>query len=152
MKISPRAGSRPRTTDTNPHSQIDQQPDQPYSDEILARMAAGQEVVFAESARAPVGTVGMYINAKERPGPEEAYLLGLEFAHIHPGPDHSLHLTLPDGVREDAIEAGWAEPHPLAGQPTVSPHIVLLYAPRDAQEADVVLSLVEASKQYAMGT
>ncbi len=56
------------------------------------------------------------------------------FAHIHLIPDGSIHLTLPPGVQEDAIDAGWAEPHPLAGLPTISNRILLVYAPRTLEE------------------
>jgi hypothetical protein len=82
-------------------------------------------------------------------GPPEAFMLATEFAHVHPAPDFSLHLTLPEPVRSEAIAAGWAEPHPLAGEPTVSKLIVMLFAPRDANELTVITRLVEASWAYA---
>jgi hypothetical protein len=39
---------------------------------------------------------------------------GREFAHLHPAPDYSLHAMLPTETATDAVEAGWAEPHPVA--------------------------------------
>ncbi|MGL4728957.1 MAG: luciferase family protein [Bosea sp. (in: a-proteobacteria)] len=106
-------------------------------------------VRLAGSMRAPLGTVGLYLDAGK--GPDEAFLLSTEFAHFHPIPDGSLHLTLPPGIREEAIAAGWAEPHPLAGRPTVSPYIVLIYAPRNSDEAAIVAQIVTASHAYAAG-
>jgi hypothetical protein len=145
-----RIGQKPRTTTTNPHQQYDQ-----YAtpDALRAALDAVKDfagVRLGPSQRAPYGTVGLYLD-KGR-GPDEAFMLGREFAHFHPIPDGSLHLTLPPGIREDAIAAGWAEPHPLAGHPTVSKQIVLIFAPRTLDEAKTVAMLVEASWAFARGT
>lgn len=146
-----RPGPRPRTTPTNPHSQIDQQPARAVVEVLIARLSAMPGVVVGSSLRAPYGTVGFHLPAAAARGPAQAFLIGQEFAHVHPAPDGSLHLTLPPGLREAAIAAGWAEPHPLAGRPTVSPQTVMAYAPRDPAEADLVAGLVEAARRYAAG-
>lgn len=129
--------------------QLDQQPAAPFSDALLdmARQLPG--VVLALSRRAPPNTVGLYLMPEHANGPDEAFMLDTEFAHLHPEPDFSLHLTLPEPLRTEAIAAGWAEQHPLAGYPTVSHLIVLLFAPRDAGEFAVAKRLVEASWAYA---
>ncbi|WP_110669924.1 luciferase family protein [Salinicola halophilus] len=144
-----RAGPRPATTDTNPHTQLDQQPEAPLSQEIEERVGRLAGVVLAPSRRAPPNTTGFYLKPEYAEGPADGFMLKTEFAHLHPVPDVSLHLTLPEPIRTQAIEKGWAEPHPLAGQPTISHLIVLLYAPRDRQELAVVHSLIEASWAYA---
>ncbi|MEM8820774.1 MAG: luciferase family protein [Pseudomonadota bacterium] len=148
--VPPRRGQRPRTTSTNPHAQIDQQPETPLTEDLRARLETLDGVSVGPSRRAPPGTHGFFLEGGR--GPETAFLLGTEFAHIHPGPDHSLHMTLPEPVRTGAIEAGWAEPHPLAGQPTISEHIVLIYAPRDPAELEVVARLGATARQYARGS
>jgi hypothetical protein len=147
--IPQRVGHKPRTTTTNPHQQYDQFA---TPDALRAALDAVKDLAavrLGPSQRAPYGTVGLYID--EGRGPDEAFMLGREFAHFHPIPDGSLHLTLPPGIREDAIAAGWAEPHPLAGYPTVSKQIVLIFAPRTLDEAKTVAKLVEASWAYARG-
>lgn len=63
----------------------------------------------------------------------------------HLSDDGSLHAILPEPLRGLAMEKGWAEPHPLAGQPTVSPDTVMIYAPRDEAEADIVARLIRCS-------
>ncbi|WP_341802615.1 luciferase family protein [Paralcaligenes ureilyticus] len=108
-------------------------------------------MVLGDSGRAPFGTVGIYLRDDRARGPANAFMLSTEFAHAHPVPDHSLHLTLPEPLCSEAIAAGWTEPHPLAGYPTVSALIVLLYAPRDAEELTVACDLVTASWAYASG-
>lgn len=147
-----RRGPRPATTSTNPHMQTDQPAD---ADAVrLAREAVLlglPGVVTGPSLRAPPGTLGLFLRPEEARGPAEAFLLGTEFAHFHPLPEGSLHLTLPPALRDAAIAAGWAEPHPLAGRPTVSPLTVMAYAPRDPEEARVVARLVEAAWAFARG-
>jgi hypothetical protein len=148
--LAPRIGQKPRTTTTNPHQQYDQfaTPEALRAALDAVKNLAG--VRLGPSQRAPYGTVGLYLD--EGRGPEEAFMLESEFAHFHPIPDGSLHLTLPPGIREDAIATGWAEPHPLAGYPTVSKQLVLIFAPRTHEEAKTVAALVEASWAYARGT
>jgi hypothetical protein len=129
--------------------QLDQQPSASFTAALLEEVRQWPDVVMAPSRRAPPGTVGFYVAPDRAHGPDDAFLLGTEFAHAHPAPDFSLHLTLPEPLRTDAIATGWAEPHPLAGYPTVSKQIVLLFAPRDAHEFAIAKSLVEASCAYA---
>ena len=146
-----RSGIRPRTTVTNPHMQIDQQPARDVIDDLLRRLRAMPGILVGPSLRAPPGTIGFYLPPGAAQGSEAAFLLGREFAHVHPDPDGSLHLTLPPGLRERASVQGWAEPHPLAGYPTISAQTVMAYAPRDEAEVAIVAALVEASRRYARG-
>jgi hypothetical protein len=78
-------------------------------------------------------------------------MVGQEFAHLHPPPDYSLHLTLPEDRAREAIRAGWAEFHPLVEEGRLPPTIVMVYAPRDATELAVVSGLVLESYQFALG-
>lgn len=108
-------------------------------------------MTLGRSFRAPPGSVGFYLDAAACCDDRNAFLLGDEFAHVHLEDDCSLHVILPEPLRGTAIAAGWAEPHPLAGQPTVSPGTVMLYAPRDAEEVEVLAALVKASWANARG-
>jgi hypothetical protein len=146
-----RAGARPSTTKTNPHSQLDQMPAPLLSAALLERLSALPGVIFASSRRAPPGTVGLHLREEDALGPEEAFLIDREFAHLHPENDGSLHLVLPEPLRGKTIAGGWAESHPLAGQPTVSACIVMVYAPRNEDELEIVVSLVAASWRNARG-
>lgn len=151
----PRPGPRPRTTPHAPHSQLDQLPprnlSRALSRALAAELAALPDTSVGGSPRAPRGTIGFHLDAERRRGSEDAFLLGREFAHVHVEDDGSLHAILPEPLRAQAIAAGWAEPHPLAGQPTVSPDTVMIYAPRDEDEVAVVLALVRRSWANARG-
>ncbi len=84
-------------------------------------------------------------------GPRAAFLIGREFAHIHPPPDGSMHLALPPDDARQVIARGWGEQHPVARLGFLAPGIVMIYAPRDDRELEVVLHIVEASFRFASG-
>lgn len=149
--LSARDGPRPRTTPHAPHSQIDQIPAdrRQLGQLLLTALAALPGVETGGSRRAPPGTVGLYLRDGQPTERPRAFLLGHEFAHVHLEDDGSLHTVLPDPLRREAIAKGWAEPHPLAGYPTVSPDTVMIYAPRNQEEVSMVAWLVRKAHAYA---
>lgn len=84
-------------------------------------------------------------------GPRHAFLIGFEFAHIHPPPDGSMHLALPPQVAREVVEKGWGEPHPATRLALSPPGIIMLYAPRDERELQIVTAIVAESYRYARG-
>jgi hypothetical protein len=145
-----RAGDRPSTTPTNPHTQLDQQPtDLRWPEELAQRVFALPGVVEEPSRISVPGARALVLAPGEPVGPPEAFLIGREFAHLHPAPDHSLHAMLPTETVSEAVAAGWAEPHPVALRGLVPPTAVMLYAPRDEVELEVIDSLVRASHAFA---
>lgn len=147
-----RSGPRPRVTPCAPHEQLDQFPAESLTPALLARVQVLNGVCFGASLRAPPGTVGFFLpdvvpNRLQKD--EEDFMLGQEFAHVHPEPDGSLHLMMAEPLRSRALQAGWVEEHPLAGLPTVPRGLVLAYAPRDAAELDVVMGFVKAAWRRA---
>src|SRR5215218_6634044 len=134
-----RAGYRPRTTPTNPHTQLDQQPsDLRWVDELARRVFALPGVVEEPSRISVPGARALALAPGESIGPPEAFLIDREFAHLHPAPDHSLHAMLPAETVTDAVAAGWAELHPVALRGLIPRNAVMLYAPRDEAELDVI--------------
>jgi phospholipase/carboxylesterase len=91
------------------------------------------------------GARALWLQEDEPAGPPEAFMVGREFAHIHPLPDGSLHMVLPADWVEEAVRKGWAEPHPLARSGYIPATVVMVYGPRDAQELEVVMVLLRAS-------
>lgn len=150
MQLPHRSGPRPRTTPSNPHTQLDQQPGDPRLVEELARRIFALDGVREEPSRISVpGARALMLAEGEPAGPPEAFMVPGEFAHVHPSPDHSLHAMLPLDLAAAAIEAGWAEAHPVARMGLIPHTAVMLYAPRDEAELDVVESLVRASHAFA---
>jgi hypothetical protein len=83
-------------------------------------------------------------------GPLDAFIDYPEFCHLHPPPETSIHLTLPPTAIDTVTGLGWAIRHPIH-QLGVLKTLVLVYAPRDLRELDVVFSLVEHSCRFAAG-
>jgi hypothetical protein len=145
-----RAGDRPRTTPTNPHTQLDQQPtDLRWVEELAERVFALPGVVEQPSGISVPGARALVLAPGEPTGPPEAFLIDREFAHLHPAPDHSMHAMLPTETVDEAVAAGWAEPHPVALRGLIPRNAVMLYAPRDGAELDVIERLVRASHAFA---
>ena len=151
MALPRRSGSRPATTPTNPHTQLDQQPTGGEQRELLAaRVFALAGVVERPSLISVPGARALWLSDGAA-GPAEAFMVGNEFAHLHPEPDQSLHAMLPPGLAVEAVEAGWAEQHPVARRGLIPANAVMLYAPRDDAEREVVEMLVRASHAFARG-
>jgi Family of unknown function (DUF5519) len=145
-----RVGAHPRTTPTNPHTQLDQQPtDSRWTEELARRVFALPGVVEVPSRISVPGARALVLAPGEAVGPPEAFLIDREFAHLHPAPDHSLHAMLPIELVSEAVAAGWAEPHPVALRGLIPSNAVMLYAPRDEAELDVIERLVRASHAFA---
>lgn len=150
MPLPPRPGARPTTTPTNPHTQLDQQPVGWAQRELLAAAVFDLPgVVERPSGISVPGARALWLTDAD--GPPEAFMVGHEFAHLHPDPDQSLHMMLPPALAEEAIDAGWAEQHPVARRGLIPPNAVMVYAPRDDTEREVVEGLVRASHAFARG-
>ena len=152
MPLPRRAGPRPATTPSNPHTQLDQQTDSGEQRELLAAAVFGLAGVEERpSAISVPGARALWLTEAGAGGPPDAFMVGTEFAHLHPGADQSLHMMLPPVLAEEAIEAGWAEQHPVARRGLIPPNAVMVYAPRDDAEREVVEGLVRASHAFARG-
>ena len=146
-----RAGQRPSTTPTNPHTQLDQNPEDLVVRELAQRLFALPAVEERPSAISVPGARALWLRDEVSPGPPEAFLIGREFAHIHPIPDGSMHAALPPELAQEAIEKGWAEQHPVARMGHISPNVVMIYAPRNAGEIEIVAGLVAECYRYTGG-
>jgi hypothetical protein len=148
-----RRGPRPRTTPTNPHTQLDQQPkDTRIRDELARRLFSLAGVEEQPSRISVPGARALWLAEPAPPGPPEAFLIGREFAHLHPPPDYSLHAMLPAALGRESIARGWAELHPAARLGVIPQTAAMIYAPRDDEELEVVERLVRASYEFARGS
>src|SRR5918995_6107885 len=98
-----RSGSRPRTTPTNPHTQLEQNPQPEMVEELAQRVFTLPGVQERPSAISVPGARALWLREDVPAGPREAFMIGREFAHIHPMPDGSVHAALPPEVAEEAI-------------------------------------------------
>ena len=152
MTLPPRAGDRPRATTSLPHSQLDQQPTTTHElDSVLTEAASWPHVSLQASRIAVEGSRALVLTVDSAAGPTEAFMVDREFCHGHADGDSSLHTALPTLLAIAARQAGWAEPHYLVHTGQAPPTITMLYAPRDEVERDVILRLVRASYEFALG-
>lgn len=143
-----RAGPRPTTTSTNPHTQLTQNAPRELQERVFSFAGSLAGVVMGPSAVSVPGARAFHLPAASEGSPD-AFMVGHEFAHLHPERDGSLHLTLPPSQVETVIDNGWAERHPLAGRYGLPSNIVMVYGPRDTDELEVVEDLLRASHRYA---
>jgi hypothetical protein len=139
-----RRGSRPKTVGPRPHAQVTEPSPAHIHRELAARALELRGVTRAESLVSVPGAIAFVLDEAAAGGPPQVFQAQREFAHLHPEEDGSLHITLPSEVAQEAYEKGWGEPHPQSGTP-------LDYAPRDETELEVVLRLLRASYEYAVG-
>ncbi|CAG5157101.1 uncharacterized protein ALTATR162_LOCUS4893 [Alternaria atra] len=79
---------------------------------------------------------------------------GGEICHAHPS-DGSMHMTLHPADANLMIERGWGERHPLARggwcRKFVPREFMLVYAPRDEEEVEVVAKIIAAGIWWVSG-
>jgi phospholipase/carboxylesterase len=131
-----------------PHSQIGVQPDDQVNAELYRRAFALPDVSNRPTVISVPGARALWLDDSVPLAHPEAIVAGREFAHIHP--DGSLHAALAPERARQAIESGWAEPHPMA-QYMGNEGMVMLYTPRTMQELDVIFQLVVDSYNYVTG-
>ncbi|MEM7429009.1 MAG: hypothetical protein AAF441_23220 [Pseudomonadota bacterium] len=82
----------------------------------------------------------------------EAFMVGREFAHIHPYPDNvSMHAKLTADDAAEVIETGWGESHYLVTQGHYPMGLVMVFSPCGEAELEAVKTIVVRSYEYATG-
>ena len=148
-RLPRRSGARPAITSGIPHAQIGASTDEQLMAELLRRGFALPGVVEQPTAISTVpGTHALWLAPEAPVVHPEALVVGRELGHVHP--DGTLHVTLPPELAREAVEAGWADVHPLTRRWGVETY-VLLFAPRDAGELDVIADLVAAAHAHITG-
>ncbi|KAK7033029.1 hypothetical protein R3P38DRAFT_2920269 [Favolaschia claudopus] len=154
-----RRGARPLTGwHCVPHRQVDRLPADEIAkrlDAIFEKHVAANPTLIQTTLSPHEKTVPGVIIHPDIPSPHNDAKLGLrEVAHIHPI-DHSMHVILSPADSKIVVDLGWAERHPLSGVSRLLPlpnTYLLVYAPRDEEELDVVESILVASIGYMTGS
>jgi hypothetical protein len=150
--LPPRQGPAPRMTPSNPQEKLEQFPSDWGLIEQLGAYAFALDCVVERATQiAPPGSRALTLDDHDATSDRHAFMVDLEFAHIHNPPIGSMHLTLPLALRDAAIERGWALRHPLAVRGIVSPDVVFVFAPRDTTEVIAAKLLLAASHAHARG-
>lgn len=143
-----RTRPRPPTNKNMPHSQIGVQLIPEVNAELFLRSYSLPNVTDRPTVISVPGARAIWLDEDLPLAHPESIARGREFAHIHP--DGSLHVSLSPERAQEAIEKGWAEPHPLAAY-MGNLGMVMLYTPLDMQELDVIFQLVIDSYNFVTG-
>jgi len=151
IELPQRSGAKPTTTDTNPHQQLDQNPPaQAY--ELVKRKAFDFPLIERRPSIISVfGSEALWLTERPDHACAEAFMAGNEFAHVHPPSDGSMHMTLPLEQVSELITKGWGEPHPLVKDGRAPMTAVMVFGPRDIDEIDIALQMMDISRQFANG-
>lgn len=144
-----RAGDAPSTNPGMPHTQLSQNAPVEFQEALFQRAAALPGVIVARSHVSVPGARAFHLDEASGGSGPEAFMVGTEFAHLHPPRDGSLHLVLPEAAARQVIELGWGEFHPLVDQGIMPPTNLMVYGPRDADELESVWRIVQASHANA---
>lgn len=148
MEIPRRKRPRPPTHQGMPHAQIGIQPVPEIHAELFRRCYSLPYVQNRPTVISVPGARSLWLREDLPLAHPEVIARGREFAHIHP--DGSLHVALPPERAREAVEKGWAEPHPMA-QYLGNDGMVMLYTPLDMDELDVVFGLILGSYNFVTG-
>ena len=147
-----REGTRPQTTPSNPHQQLNQQPvDTTYIEELMQWAFTFNDITRRASAISVAGSIALWMNDDHACTKCNAFMVGTEFAHFHPHPDYSMHLGLTKKDAELVIEKGWGEWHPMIKRGILPPNMIMLYAPRNKGEMEVSKLILSRSYDFAKG-
>ncbi len=135
------AGAKPETTSTTPE---------------VYELLLGKAFDFPHAERRPSaisvpGAQALWLAEEVASARPEAFLIGREFAHVHPRYDGSMHMMLPPEAVDEVLAKGWREPHPMARRGLIPPTAVMVYAPRDAAEVEAILHMIGVSYRFACG-
>jgi hypothetical protein len=143
-----RKGSRPETLRGPLHIQCDEYGDPEYLNKLCDDVRGWPHI---ESTPPSVSSPNLIrIRLKEVAATDDASaFIGIrEFARVLLGAP-TIYLALPLVGAHWAIVRGWAEPHYLRSFGLMPAGAVVVYTPRDREEASICLSLISAAYHFA---
>ena len=151
MNLPARKGPGPETTSQLPHSQVTQHGPDAVIDK-LHEWAFSLPSVQNEHSGISVPGARALVMHRDTQCNHEAFMIGREFAHIHPHPDNgSLHVKLPAADAKHVVDTGWGEDHYLVTQGMYPKGLIMVFSPRDDEELEVVKTIVARSHDFALG-
>jgi hypothetical protein len=151
IELPQRPGPKPTTNYGLPHEQLDQNPSAEAHGRLKDRAFDFPLVVRQPSQISVPGAEALWLSERPEHSCAAAFMIGNEFAHVHPPYDGSLHMMLPVEQARELIAKGWGEHHPLVPTGRLPETAVMVFGPRDDQEIALVLDLIGQSHAFASG-
>jgi hypothetical protein len=150
--LAPRKGTRPLVQGIAPQRQRTQRSPSAIYASLVTRLAAlsldPRNHLVQRTSCFEKNSAGLFTSSPI------TRTCGGEICHVHPS-DGSLHLTLHPADAKVLLERRWGERHPLARggwcRRFVPKEFVLVYAPRDQAEVEVIMGIVAASIWWVSG-
>lgn len=151
LDLPKRPGPAPQTLGQLPHSQLTQHGPDNVVDALHAWCFALPDINNEHSGISVPGSRALVLRDGV-PANQAAFMIGREFAHIHPKPDNgSMHLVLPSHDVAEVKRTGWGEDHYLVTQGQWPVGLVMIFSPRDEGELEIVKKIVARSYAFATG-
>ncbi|MFQ5913483.1 MAG: hypothetical protein ACE5JS_09895 [Nitrospinota bacterium] len=151
LSLPNRPGTKPWTSPTNPHQQLDQNPPAEIYALLKERAFDFLHVERRPSQISVPGAEALWLTEEKGPHRGDAFMIGKEFAHVHPPYDGSMHMALSQEDGREVSDKGWGELHPMVLRGDIQTNTVLVYGPRDEAELDVIMQILSASYRFARG-
>lgn len=151
LNLPVRQGEPPKIGETIPQLQFsDLSPDE-VRNKLWYWAFNTFEDVSEEDTRISVPTSrAMWLDEKVAAAHDDAFMPppgSREFCHMHL--DGSIHAVVANDVEDEIIAKGWGKRHPLYTSHGVKE--VIIYAPRNDEEIDVLKSVIASSYEYVTG-
>jgi hypothetical protein len=154
-KLPKRLGSRPKVRGIAPHRQSDQKASpqifQALRESILSLATQHPQKLRHGTSCLEKHGPGLFAH----PPINRSRHCNGEVCHAHPS-DGSIHLTLHPADAAIVLQQAWGERHPLSSggwlARFVPPGFVMVYAPRNEDEVEVVVGIVKAAVWWVGGT
>lgn len=144
-----RSGSKPDTTTYIPHSQLNQHGPDHIVEQLHQWAFSLVDVENQPSGISVPGARALVLHHNAQCN-HEAFMVGREFAHIHPHPDNgSMHLMLSAEDAQEVTNNGWGEDHFLVTKGDWPPGLVMVFSPRDEAELETVKVILNRSYEFA---
>lgn len=152
-----RSGDRPKVINTIPHRQIDQLNNEEMKDKLNKLfdtfISKYKNIIVYKKSLTEKHNNAIFINSCIKSIVPECIHSKGEIAHIHQE-DSSMHMIFSQSDAKIIIDKFWGIKHPTAGligAPTPSTYI-MIYAPRNDFELEIVSQLLKASISYMAET
>ena len=144
-----RPGEAPKIGETIPQLQFSDLSPDDIRNRLWAWAFTSFDGVTEEDTRISVPTSrAMWLDPKVTAAHDDAFMPpagSREFCHMHL--DGSIHAVVENDVEDEIIRKGWGKRHPLYHSHGVKE--VIVYAPRDDTELQVLKSVIKKSYEYA---
>ncbi|NOH79862.1 hypothetical protein F0231_08890 [Vibrio sp. RE86] len=151
LQLPQRSGEKPMTTQHIPHSQLNQHGPDDVVEKLHDFCFSLSNVLNEASGISVPGARALVMHSNSECN-HEAFMIGREFAHIHPHPDSgSMHLKLNIEDANEVIEKGWGENHFLVTKGILAPGLIMVFSPRSEEELETIKSIIQSSYEFALG-